>query len=217
METIEFQESDGTVRKLVWDSGDESVGLAPKWVVDDEEWERLAIDLEDRDELENDYVLVRGRAEKAETRVTELEADLLEARQALLREGTRTGDIEAERDLALARIKELEAEVARLTNCLQTANGHHEHFERQWYLCQDRIEELETVDGAEFKPSGDPKWDAQRRDAISACRAALYNYTIDRIGPYSLAIIGLGDLEDLRRKVRELDAREARSREDGDA
>lgn len=37
-----------------------------------------------------------------------------------------------------------EAEVARLTDCLKTANGHHEHFERRWYLCQDRISELEA-------------------------------------------------------------------------
>lgn len=39
METIEFQESDGTIRKLVGDSGDESVGVAPKWFADDNKWE----------------------------------------------------------------------------------------------------------------------------------------------------------------------------------
>ena len=36
-------------------------------------------------------------------------------------------------------------ENARLTECLKAANEKHEHFEREWYLAKDRIEQLETV------------------------------------------------------------------------
>jgi len=37
----------------------------------------------------------------------------------------------------------LKAEVWRLKGCLKTANSNHEHFEREWYLRGDCIEELE--------------------------------------------------------------------------
>jgi hypothetical protein len=36
-------------------------------------------------------------------------------------------------------------ENARLIECLKAANENHEHFEREWYLAKDRIEQLETV------------------------------------------------------------------------
>ena len=36
-------------------------------------------------------------------------------------------------------------ENARLTECLKAANEKHEHFEREWYLAKDRIEQLEEA------------------------------------------------------------------------
>jgi hypothetical protein len=36
-------------------------------------------------------------------------------------------------------------EILRLTTCLRNANENFEHFEREWYLANDRIEALEKV------------------------------------------------------------------------
>lgn len=40
------------------------------------------------------------------------------------------------------RIAALEAEVERMTGCLQKANEQAEHFEREWYLRGDEVERL---------------------------------------------------------------------------
>ena len=36
-------------------------------------------------------------------------------------------------------------EILRLTTCLRNANENFEHFEREWYLANDRIENLEVA------------------------------------------------------------------------
>lgn len=38
---VEFEESDGTKRRLAWESGDDTVGMAPGFQPDDNEWERI--------------------------------------------------------------------------------------------------------------------------------------------------------------------------------
>lgn len=46
---------------------------------------------------------------------------------------------------ALRLCRSLEAEVARLTQALKTANDNAERFERKSYLLNDRVEDLETA------------------------------------------------------------------------
>lgn len=46
-------------------------------------------------------------------------------------------------------------ENARLTECLKAANKKHEHFEREYYLAKDRMEQMEatlhnTIDAWDF-------------------------------------------------------------------
>ena len=36
-------------------------------------------------------------------------------------------------------------EILRLTTCLRNANENFEHFEREWYLANDRVEKLEKA------------------------------------------------------------------------
>ena len=41
-------------------------------------------------------------------------------------------------------VRAQQAEIARLTAALATANANHEHFEREWYLRGDQIEDLQA-------------------------------------------------------------------------
>ena len=45
----------------------------------------------------------------------------------------------------LDEIKELKAEIKRLSECLKEANKKIEHFEREWYLAVDCVETLSTA------------------------------------------------------------------------
>ena len=39
---VEFTEDDGTMRRIVWDNGDESVGIPARWVPDDDYGEKVS-------------------------------------------------------------------------------------------------------------------------------------------------------------------------------
>lgn len=48
-------------------------------------------------------------------------------------------------DAAAAELRRLHAEIERLTLALKKANEQAEHFEREWYLCGDKLENLTSV------------------------------------------------------------------------
>lgn len=62
---------------------------------------------------------------------------------ALLRLGF--ANVSRDNDELLAEREKLRAEVERLTACLHRANQMTEHFEREWYLRGDEIEELRAL------------------------------------------------------------------------
>lgn len=50
-----------------------------------------------------------------------------------------------EQKAAWKQLEDAEAEIKRLTVCLEQANKQFEHFEREWYLRGDEIERLEAM------------------------------------------------------------------------
>lgn len=103
-----------------------------------------------------DEVLVDCECQKVTTfpleRIARLQIELAQAKELIELKDEALTRLEAEFDATcnaeeLRQVREdnnrLQAEVARLTGCLETANSNHEHFEREWYLRGDRIAELE--------------------------------------------------------------------------
>lgn len=65
-------------------------------------------------------------------------------------------------------------ENARLTECLKVANEKHEHFEREWYLAKDRIEQLEeALRKINERLNDSDSWLAQSIDARNFAETAL--------------------------------------------
>ena len=51
-----------------------------------------------------------------------------------------------------------------------------------------------------------PRPEIDKQTAIAALECALHNYQIDRVGPYTLAIISDADLAILQHRVKELES-----------
>jgi len=65
-------------------------------------------------------------------------------------------------------------EILRLTTCLRNANENFEHFEREWYLANDRIEALEkALREIEYLDRPQVRGLPRRKDICEIARAAL--------------------------------------------
>jgi chromosome segregation ATPase len=68
----------------------------------------------------------------------------------------------------VAALAAKDAEIARLTDCLQKANKQAEHFEREWYLRGDALEKTEQ-EAAELRAEVDRLHDAiEAADSMAA-------------------------------------------------